>query len=99
MKVEYLADIGTLDITLKEGAKSVRTDEIAPDFLVDFDEDGEVIGIEILNAGTKYEVSSLSTGGMLLNLLGNVVVRGIDAIGTASMSENQVERGAKEARR
>jgi uncharacterized protein YuzE len=40
-----------------EGIKSARTEEIAPGVLLDFDEDGRVIGIEVLDVRDRMKSS------------------------------------------
>jgi len=36
-----------------EGVKSVETEEVAPGILLDYDDNGEVIGIEVLDVGRR----------------------------------------------
>jgi uncharacterized protein YuzE len=36
-----------------EGTKSVETEEVAPDIMLDFDSDGRVIGIEVLGVNER----------------------------------------------
>ncbi len=36
-----------------ENAKSAETEEVAPGIMLDFDETGEVIGVEILNVSQR----------------------------------------------
>ena len=36
-----------------EGVKSAETEEVAPGIMLDFDADGEVIGVEVLNVSKR----------------------------------------------
>ena len=49
MKIEYDASVDALVIQLREG-KYAGSDEVAPNVIMDFDEDGAPLAIEILNA-------------------------------------------------
>ena len=67
MKLSYYPDTDTLYISLSEKV-SVDSDEIAEDFVIDYDENGRPIGIEIEHASkvmdlTKLEAHSLPIAG------------------------------------
>ncbi len=49
MKIEYDASVDALVIQLRAG-KYAGSDEVAPNVIMDFDEQGEPLAIEILNA-------------------------------------------------
>ncbi len=49
MKIKYDAEVDILVIRLREG-EYYETNEVTPDVLVDFDEEGNPLAIEILNA-------------------------------------------------
>lgn len=49
VKVTYDSESDTLHIRLREGAVS-QSDEVAPGVVLDFDEQGGVLGIELLDA-------------------------------------------------
>jgi len=46
MKIQYFPDTDTLSIRLND-TPSTESEEIAPDVVVDFDEEGGVVGLEI----------------------------------------------------
>lgn len=53
MKVEYDSERDLLYLLLAlEGKKAARTDTVAPGVHVDFDGDGKIIGIEVVEAST-----------------------------------------------
>jgi uncharacterized protein YuzE len=54
MRVMYDRDIDILTITLKAGA-TVESDEISPGVIVDLDSDGNVVGLEILDASRRVD--------------------------------------------
>jgi uncharacterized protein YuzE len=58
MKIEYFPDTDTLYIGLTE-RPSVESEEIADDAVVDFDEQGNVVGIEIEHASEKLDLTTL----------------------------------------
>lgn len=63
MRISYFPETDTLYISFSE-TPSVDSDEIAPDVVVDFAEDGRIVGIEIDHASktldlTTFEAESL----------------------------------------
>jgi uncharacterized protein YuzE len=48
MKVQYDSDVDALYITLAEG-EAADSDELQPGVIVDFDANGNVVGLEILH--------------------------------------------------
>ncbi len=71
MIFEYYPDTDMLYIRLREGV-SVESEEIAPDIVVDYDEQNRVIGIEIENASkhidmTKIEIRALPIAASVLS--------------------------------
>ncbi len=58
MKIEYSKDIDALYIKLRE-AKVADTTDIEEGVTVDLDEKGHIVGIEILDASEKLELSEL----------------------------------------
>jgi len=60
MKLRYFPDTDTLYINLKE-RPSTESEEIAPEVIVDFDSDGDVVGITIDHASKKLDSLSLET--------------------------------------
>lgn len=60
MKIRYDKEVDALYIDLLD-LPSLESEEIAPSIILDFSEDGRVVGIEILNASQKIEeISGLS---------------------------------------
>jgi uncharacterized protein YuzE len=60
MKLRYFPNTDTLYINLKE-RPSPESEEIAPEVIVDFDSDGDVVGITIDQASNKLDSLSLET--------------------------------------
>jgi len=58
MKVRYDPKADILYILIKEG-EVLNTDEIDEDVWIEYDENGEVMGIEIWNAGEKVIMNAL----------------------------------------
>ena len=58
MRIQYSQEADALYIRLKEN-KIEDTDEIAEDFIIDYDRDGSVVGIEILAASEKADTDQL----------------------------------------
>ena len=58
MRINYSHDANALYIRLKE-VEIVNTDEVADDIIMDFDKDGNVVGIEILSASQKVDIQQL----------------------------------------
>ena len=58
MRIQYSQEADALYIRLKEN-KIEDTDEIAEDFIIDYDRDGSVVGIEILAASEKADIDQL----------------------------------------
>ena len=55
MKVNYDKEVDVLRILLSE-RQIVESDEARPDVILDFDADGHVVGLEILNASKHAEL-------------------------------------------
>jgi len=54
MKIEYDSETDVLRILLS-GAPVDESDEDKPGVIIDYDKDGNVVGIEILDASTRTE--------------------------------------------
>ncbi|MGI9050977.1 MAG: DUF2283 domain-containing protein [Rubrobacteraceae bacterium] len=66
MKVTYRPESDTMRITLKPDARYAESEEIAPGMVVDFDETGSAISIEIYeDASEKVDLSKLEIEGLL----------------------------------
>ena len=64
MRIHYFAETDTLSIRLNENP-SIESEEIAPDVVIDFDEAGGVVGMEIDLASAKVDLESLDLKGLL----------------------------------
>jgi uncharacterized protein YuzE len=54
MKVKYYQDVDVLNIRFSE-APVDESDEEKPGIILDYDKDGNIVGIEILNASRRME--------------------------------------------
>jgi uncharacterized protein YuzE len=64
MRISYHEDTDSLYIHLKE-APTVESEEVAPDTVLHFDEDGNVTGLEIYSeAGKRVDTSKLEVSGL-----------------------------------
>ncbi len=66
MKFNYYKDTYSLYIDLSE-KKSVDSKEITPDVILDFDEKGRLVGIDIDHASKHVNLSRLETDGIPLS--------------------------------
>ena len=53
MKVSYDAQTDTLSVVLKEGAAVQESDEGKPGVVLDYDEAGDLVSLEILDASRR----------------------------------------------
>lgn len=53
MKVTYDQRTDTLSVILKEGVKVAESDEDKPGVILDFDEAGDLVSLEILDASKR----------------------------------------------
>ena len=58
MKIEYSRDVDALYIRLRE-ARIVDSEDLAEGITVDLDEQGHIVGIEILDASEKLDAAEL----------------------------------------
>jgi len=58
MRIHYSHQANALYIGLKE-TDIANTDEITEDILMDYDKDGNVVGIEVLSASEKADTKQL----------------------------------------
>ena len=65
MELRYYADTDTLYIGLSK-AVTPESREVAPDIVLDYDDRGQVISIEIEHAGRHADLSRLEAMGMPL---------------------------------
>ena len=65
MKIQYFPETDTLSIRLNSNP-SPESEEIAPDVVIDFDEVGGVVGLEIDLASSKVDLKNLDLKGLLI---------------------------------
>ena len=53
MKITYDAKTDSLTVILKEGVKIVESDEDKPGIVLDYDGDGNLVSIEVLDASRR----------------------------------------------
>jgi len=54
MEIKYAKDVDVIYIKLTD-AKVAESDEDKPGIILDYDESGEIVGIEVLNASKKIK--------------------------------------------
>jgi uncharacterized protein YuzE len=68
MKLIYDADTDALYLKLKDG-RVEESEEVAPGFVLDFDAEGNVLGVDIdAAASEKVDLSLLETEGLRISL-------------------------------
>ncbi|PZO42795.1 MAG: hypothetical protein DCF17_07900 [Shackletoniella antarctica] len=68
MRIQYFPETDTLSIRLND-SPSIESEEIAPDVVVDFDEAGGVVSLEIDLASTKVDLKNIDLKGLLIPAL------------------------------
>jgi len=63
MKFDYYADTDSLYIDLSE-RPSVESEEVAPGIVLDFDEKGKIVGIDIEDASNIVDLSRLESNAL-----------------------------------
>jgi len=58
MKIRYSPDVDALYISLRE-AGIAESDEISKDVIADYDENGDIVGLEILWVSEKADIDQL----------------------------------------
>jgi uncharacterized protein YuzE len=59
MKLQYFSDTDSLYINLSS-KESVESEEVAEGIVIDYDDDGNIVGIDIDNASKKLELNELT---------------------------------------
>ncbi len=59
MKMQYFSDTDSLYINLSS-KDSVESEEVAEGIVIDYDGDGNIVGIDIDNASKKLELNELT---------------------------------------
>jgi uncharacterized protein YuzE len=66
MRIVYRREHDTMRITLKPDASYAESEEVAPGVVVDFDEAGNAISLEVYDAASeKVDLSKLEIEGLL----------------------------------
>ena len=68
MKFQYYSKTDMLYIKLSEGV-SIESEEVAPGIVLDYDEHGQVIGVEIEDASKTVDLSKLEVKALPLAAL------------------------------
>ncbi len=68
MRLHYYPETDSLYIELREKA-SVDSIEVAPGVVVDFDEQGSVVGIDLDHAGERFSLERLEINDLPLRLV------------------------------
>jgi uncharacterized protein YuzE len=58
MRIRYSKEADALYIRLREN-KIIESDEVSGDLIIDYDEDGQVVGIELLSASKRTDTDQL----------------------------------------
>ena len=77
MKINYDKEVDALSVTLRKG-KVAKTVEVSPEILVDFDDLGNPLYLEILDASRKIgkkEMTKVTVGTTHIPLLGLAIVK------------------------
>lgn len=77
MKITYDKEIDALSMTLRKG-KVAKTVEVSPEILVDFDEAGNPLYLEILDASRKIgtkEMNQVTVGTAHIPLLEHALIK------------------------
>ncbi|WP_153111058.1 DUF2283 domain-containing protein [Propionivibrio limicola] len=53
MRFDYDPEVDALYIRLNETKKIIESEEVQPGIILDFDDNGTVIGVEVLNASKR----------------------------------------------
>jgi len=59
MKLQYYADTDSLYINLSSKSSS-KSEEVAEGIVIDYDDEGNIVGLDIDNASTKIELKELT---------------------------------------
>ena len=75
MRMHYSHDADAIYIRLKED-RIYNTDEVTPDIIMDYDDKGNVIGIEILSASEKVDTQELIVQSFDKVMVGKIAAAG-----------------------
>ena len=65
MKISYFAETDTLLISFREGLSN-ESEEVAPDFVLDYGPEGGVISLEVEHASRHIELDGVSIQDLIL---------------------------------
>ena len=68
MKMKYYKDTDSLYIDLSERT-SVESQEVSPGVVIDFDENNDIVGIDIDNASSKIDMSQIEISDFMPKLV------------------------------
>ncbi len=68
MKMKYYKDTDSLYIDLSERT-SVESQEVSPGVVIDFDENNDIVGIDIDNASSKIDMNQIEISDFMTKLV------------------------------
>ena len=68
MKMKYYKDTDSLYIDLSERT-SVESQEVSPGVVIDFDENNDIVGIDIDNASSKIDMNQIEISDFMPKLV------------------------------
>ena len=68
MKMKYYKDTDSLYIDLSERS-SVESQEVSPGVVIDFDENNDIVGIDIDNASSKIDMNQIEISDFMPKLV------------------------------
>lgn len=72
MRIKYFPEVDKLDIDFVDDAPSVDNEEVAPGFLLRYDGDDRIVGIEIDSASHQVRLEQIENDPSLVVVMGNV---------------------------
>ncbi len=72
MRIKYFPEVDKLDIDFVDDFPSVDNEEVAPGFLLRYDEDGRIVGIEIDSASHHVRLEQIESDPSLVVVMGDV---------------------------
>ena len=72
MRIKYFPEVDKLDIDFIDDSPSVDNEEVAPGFLLRYDADGRIVGIEIDSASHHVRLEQIESDPSLVVVMGDV---------------------------